>query len=667
MQGRSLLASCAPLQVGSQSSTFDNCVDFSKYAGAPFTLYYTLEADPSGTGTTFKGGIQATSTGYAAIAFSKSGQMIGSDAVIVKPDSSAASGASVNGYVLPNYNPSDVNAAAGTFPLTATNAAKNSDGSLAATFTASLSGTPDIWANKVTNFLYVNNGMMQSNNQLGTHVVPGGKYGAAPVTLQASSGTSSALPVTTSTTGPAAAPTEATPAMETPTQPQPQPQFGAPSTDNGPADLASTVAGATAMGASAPAPGPSADDACSVTVNGKVQTYNACFTVNNVGQDFMVYYTVVADPSNVNSTMLHMAMSATSDGYVAVGFPTKAGTMVGSTAAILQACSTCPSGASIQEYYLAGEKVSQVQPSTNMAFDNAEASASNGMLTGSFVTTLVGTSTQRRRRALKAFTATSFPMIYAAGPLASDGSLLQHYDDGNSNVNLDNGLDGASNGGDNSGGDNGAVADSDPPSIVRQKNAHSWLMVLSWGVIIPLGIFFARYFQDAGTWWFQVHRAFQSTGFLMAIAGLALGFTANGGWETDQPVHRDLGMAATALACVQVTALVARPDKHHAYRGLWYHGHAWIGRSAAILAIANIYYGIINVYALGVWAWAAYTGVLGAVVLAYVFMEMRRCVKGRDVSANSDSSAATAADNGKEFITSGTTNVSAVEAGRAYH
>ena len=54
-------------------------------------------------------------------------------------------------------------------------------------------------------------------------------------------------------------------------------------------------------------------------------------------------------------------------------------------------------------------------------------------------------------------------------------------------------------------------------------------------------------------------------------------------------VHRDLGVTATVLGLVQLGAFVWRPPKGHARRLVWEYGHAWIGRAAAIIAIANIY------------------------------------------------------------------------------
>lgn len=56
-------------------------------------------------------------------------------------------------------------------------------------------------------------------------------------------------------------------------------------------------------------------------------------------------------------------------------------------------------------------------------------------------------------------------------------------------------------------------------------------------------------------------------------------------------MHRNLGVACTVLAFVQFSALVFRPAKGQRYRFAWELWHHWVGRSAALLAIANVYYG----------------------------------------------------------------------------
>lgn len=74
----------------------------------------------------------------------------------------------------------------------------------------------------------------------------------------------------------------------------------------------------------------------------------------------------------------------------------------------------------------------------------------------------------------------------------------------------------------------------------------------------------------------------------MATVGFGLGFNIQSGWNTYYTVHRDLGVAATALGGVQMTALALRPKPGTTYRPAWAIVHHWLGRSATAVAIANM-------------------------------------------------------------------------------
>ncbi len=46
-------------------------------------------------------------------------------------------------------------------------------------------------------------------------------------------------------------------------------------------------------------------------------------------------------------------------------------------------------------------------------------------------------------------------------------------------------------------------------------------------------------------------------------------------------VHRNLGVACTALGATQFTAIVFRPAKGRKYRLAWQLWHAWVGRGVS--------------------------------------------------------------------------------------
>ncbi len=109
---------------------------------------------------------------------------------------------------------------------------------------------------------------------------------------------------------------------------------------------------------------------------------------------------------------------------------------------------------------------------------------------------------------LQASNFAAFPLIFAAGRVSGDGTLQLHDQYGSATVNLDDGSASASAG--NTGNKHAL------------RTAHGWCMVLSFGMLIPIGIVVARAFKDMGPWWFQVHRAVQSFAYVLAIVGEAV-------------------------------------------------------------------------------------------------------------------------------------------------
>ncbi len=87
---------------------------------------------------------------------------------------------------------------------------------------------------------------------------------------------------------------------------------------------------------------------------------------------------------------------------------------------------------------------------------------------------------------------------------------------------------------------------------------HGWLMCLSWGFLIPLGVVIAcfRTVRGMGNWWFHLHRALQTLGFLVSLAGLAVGVYLDPGqgglfWQ-----HKIIGVVVNVLALVQVRLML---------------------------------------------------------------------------------------------------------------
>lgn len=393
---------------------------------------------------------------------------------------------------------------------------------------------------------------------------------------------------------------------------------------------------------------------CSLMVGDKVQAYGACFPVSGVGTDFNVAWnwtTPLGPDSNGSAVVIRMSATASAeDQYVALAIPEEPGTMIGSSAIILSACSSCPTGASIQQFFLGGKSTAEVTPGGNLNVTDMEAflDKPTNKLFGSFRVHLediefpfnpFGNDTaaaeenggQRRRHLqgrylLQSATpdslptnAEEFPLLYASGRVVSPGMLAQHDSYGFNSINLTDALVGTGT---------SATAVSSVSVNETARTAHMWLMAIGWGFFIPFGIFLARYKPTAyfghKRLWYHFHRVFQVLGFGMGIAGVVCGFIASNGWDTPYSIHRDIGITVTVLGGVQVLSLIYHPSPGAQYRSLWSLSHKWLGRAVAILAVANIYYGIIHVADLGTWAWATYTAVLGAIVGVAMAMEICR-------------------------------------------
>ena len=182
---------------------------------------------------------------------------------------------------------------------------------------------------------------------------------------------------------------------------------------------------------------------------GSQQRYTACTAIPGIGSNLKLFWHTAPAPRNSSNTLVSMALRASSTGWVGVGFPATAGQMIGSTAMILKACSSCTGGADVRDYFLAAKAVSAVQPPGRLPASNASASAApDGTLTGSFQVELSAAAVETEE----------FPLLFAAGSLAPDGSLQQHSTRGSAAVDLQSASgEGGSTHTSSSGGPGGAI------------------------------------------------------------------------------------------------------------------------------------------------------------------------------------------------------------------
>lgn len=403
---------------------------------------------------------------------------------------------------------------------------------------------------------------------------------------------------------------------------------------------APTAPAASVLPADTSATANATEPACAMVVDGIMQNFQTCSLVKRVGKNFDLMWNLTADPNDPSVTIMTMGMSATMpDQYVSVGFPSKPGSMKNAAAMIM---ANSAAGSSLKQYYMTGYGVKDVFPSSQgmdlMTVTEPTGMSSNGEMTGMFTMRLpyayssmnassnggvVGSARRLFAAGAQADPLASYPMIFAAGDVNPDGSLRRHYNDASSKMNLAQAVEGP-----NLRVSNDAAATTNE----SVKVAHQVIMAVGWGVIIPLGIVGGRAkMQLSAPKWYNVHRYMQSFGYLIGLVGVGLGFGITKSWETPYPVHRDLGITITVLATVQVAALLWKPAPGTSLRVYWSPFHIWMGRSTAILAIANIYYGMLGMGKDNVetWAWVVYTVALGLIVVLGLYSERREYVLRR--------------------------------------
>lgn len=619
---RSLQAAGCSLTVDGQAHAFDYCKTITyvdAFSGSPnppsytFAYYYSL--DTSGAAPALKAGVKAapfvspdpaSNGGWVSFGIAKHAAQMQDASVAMVRSAPGLASTSMAGYVLPSSGASTdqtVAAAKGTAALSDTASSVQSDGTISAVFKLPIHKTAaQLSADPQLDFLWAT-GYLNTDGSMAQHVYP--SYAGGVLTFAAVSQSPSASP---SLAVDPPAESEGTP--DSNGQRSPPSPVSAPLT---PSASESPVSGSGSSVATA--------QNCVLSIGNGEQKFTNCF-LQSGRNDFYVMYSLSND-TDISQSTLTMGINGSSSGYISVGFPTRSGQMTDATALILQTCATCSSGASLTNYWMSGTSESDVNPGagqnpSQVPVTNVQAAATpDGQLVGSFEVKVSDLPVSARRRLLQGSTV-NLPLIFAVGNLNSAGSPAEHFYKSAATVDLTD----------------GAVAASGMSSL---EKAHAWTSTIGWGVLIPSAIVMARSYKDVGpkssALWFKIHRAVAASGFVLGTVGFGLGLAIGGG-NSEYSVHRNLGIAVTVLGATQVTALVLRPAPGTKYRVGWQYWHHWVGRSAAVLAIANIYYGIIKVEKLSTWAWATYTGILVAIVAASVVKDGVDFVKKRRAKAS---------------------------------
>ncbi|KAM3387912.1 hypothetical protein ACQJBY_010621 [Aegilops geniculata] len=317
-------------------------------------------------------------------------------------------------------------------------------------------------------------------------------------------------------------------------------------------------------------------------------------------EDFILRY------KNTGTSQWSFVLSAPEKrSYVAVGFSGKGG-MVGSSAMV--GWSSGGKGVA-KQYYLQGRSPEAVTPD-------------DGRLTLVRNRTVAVSKSGRLYLAFELSTDRPQPyLIYSVGyegslPSSSDYTIQMHRDMGSRSFKF------ASASPSSAGGESGEEG-------FPAKRWHGLLSMMGWGVLLPMGMMVARYFRRQDPYWFYGHIAVQGLGFLIGIAAVVLGFRLNGDGLKNIVVHKVIGISILSMACLQVTAVLARPDKTSKVRRFWNWYHHNIGRVAILLAMANVFLGL--TIAKEVSAYIVSYGVFVAVwIMAVAAFEFKRYYEDDD-------------------------------------
>ncbi|CAA6660314.1 unnamed protein product [Spirodela intermedia] len=158
-------------------------------------------------------------------------------------------------------------------------------------------------------------------------------------------------------------------------------------------------------------------------------------------------------------------------------------------------------------------------------------------------------------------------------------------------------------------------------SVVASSNLqrfHGVAGMLGWGVLLLIGVAIARFCKRWDPFWFYGHLSLQLSGLEDKVG-------------VDVDVHKSLGVLILVLGCLQVTALLARPDKGSKMRRYWNWFHHYVGRAAIAFAIGNIFYGFSLSNEAVSWS-IGYGAFLGILLVVCLVLEVCAILRNRESS-----------------------------------
>ncbi|KAF3652500.1 Cytochrome and DOMON domain-containing protein, partial [Capsicum annuum] len=266
-----------------------------------------------------------------------------------------------------------------------------------------------------------------------------------------------------------------------------------------------------------------------------------------------------------NTSVWSFVLSApNTNAYIAMGFSEK-GKMVGSTAIVGWVAND--GTPTMKKYFLGGQSPNQVLPDEgNLQLVNLTSSvvAENSRIYLAFQLSIEMPSNR---------------LIYSVGPTGMLPStvnyrLTEHQDKTSTSLNYNTGQ-------------------SETKTLYANlRRSHGLLNMVGWGILMPIGVMVARYLRQYDPIWFYSHATIQSLGFILGFAGVISGLILNSRLQNNVNKHKGLGIVILLLGCLQVIAVLVRPDKESKIRKYWNWYHYTAGRILILLASINVFYGI---------------------------------------------------------------------------
>ncbi|KAM6585679.1 hypothetical protein CsatB_012681 [Cannabis sativa] len=171
------------------------------------------------------------------------------------------------------------------------------------------------------------------------------------------------------------------------------------------------------------------------------------------------------------------------------------------------------------------------------------------------------------------------------------------------------------------------------------RNAYVILIIIGWGILLPVGVIIARYFSKFPIHlneWYSYHIMCQSIGYVLGTLGWLIGILIDHTSKQhshELRSHQILGIIIFTLTTIQMVAIFWQPKMEEEYDHCgwksWGIYHRLLGYVIIVLIIADIFEGVIlNQNQPTKWKWSC-VAILVILVLTAVSLEIYRWVKSK--------------------------------------